>query len=90
MKPATGHTEVKHGYNRRGGRPPLDVDFNGVCGAVQRARNGNGETITAIAARFGVSRGWIHKHVYPALGTHGDGTRDHGSNSQELTEPSSE
>ena len=55
------------GYSRRGGRPGLEVDFEAVCGAVQRARAGSGETITAVAARFGVSRGWIHKWVYPVL-----------------------
>ena len=27
----------------------------------------NGESITEIADRFGVSRGWIHKWVYPVL-----------------------
>ena len=54
-------------YNRRGGRPGLNVDFKAVCDAVTRARNGSGETMTDIAARFQVSRGWLHKHVYPAL-----------------------
>ena len=54
-------------YNRRGGRPGLNVDFRAVCDAVQGARNGPGETMTDIAARFGVSRGWLHKWVYPAL-----------------------
>ena len=38
-----------------------------VCDAVSRAWNGSGETITAVAARFGMSRAWIHKNVYPAL-----------------------
>ena len=56
------------GYQRRGGRPGLDVDFMAVCDAVRKAWAGSGETITDIAARFGVSRGWIHKWVYPALG----------------------
>ncbi len=56
------------GYNHRGGRPRLDVDFVAVCDAVRGAWEGSGETITAIAARFGVSRAWIHKRVYPALG----------------------
>ena len=54
-------------YNRLGGRPPLDVDFKAVCDAVEKARNGSGETITEIAGRFSVSRGWIWKWVYPAL-----------------------
>lgn len=54
-------------YSRLGGRPGLNVDFKAVCAAVLAARNGNGETITDIAAQFGVSRGWIYKHVYPAL-----------------------
>jgi len=51
-----------------GGRLPLDVAFVAVCDAVRRAWEDSGETITEIAARFGVSRGWIHKWVYPALG----------------------
>ena len=54
-------------YNRRGGRPGLDVDFKAVCDAVQRACQGNGESITEVAARFGVSRAWIHKWIYPTL-----------------------
>ena len=54
-------------YSRRGGRPGLNVDFRAVCDAVQGARNGSGETMTDIAGRFGVSRGWLHKWVYPAL-----------------------
>ncbi len=48
-------------------RPGLDIDFEAVCDAVTGARNGSGETMTDIAARFEVSRGWIHKWVYPAL-----------------------
>ena len=55
------------GYSRRGGRPPLDVEIVAVCDAVLEAWNGGGETITEIARRFGVSRGWIHKWVYPIL-----------------------
>ena len=55
------------GYNRRGGRPGLNVDFVAVCDVVRAARKGSGETMTSIALRFGVSRGWLHKHVYPAL-----------------------
>ena len=54
-------------YNRLGGRPGLNVEFKAVCDAVARARNGSGETITDVAVRFGVSRGWIYKHVYPVL-----------------------
>ena len=54
-------------YNRRGGRPGLYVDYRAVYNAVLEAWNGNGETITEIASRFGVSRGWIWKWVYPAL-----------------------
>ena len=57
----------KRKYNRRGGRPSLDVDIVAVCDAVQRAWQGNGESVTEIADRFGVSRGWIHKWVYPVL-----------------------
>ena len=55
------------GYRRCGGRPPLDVDFVAVCDAVLMAWNGSGESITDIALRFGVSRGWIHKWVYPKI-----------------------
>ena len=58
----------RRGYNRRGGRPGLNVDFVAVRDAVQGVWEGSGETITDIAARFGVSRGWIHKWVSPALG----------------------
>ena len=46
----------------------MDVDFVAVCDAIREAWFGSGETVTAIAARFGVSRGWIHKWVYPAIG----------------------
>jgi len=59
------------GYNRLGGRPGLSVDFVAVRDAVLAAWDGSGETITEIAARFGVSRGWIHKWVYPVLGNSG-------------------
>jgi hypothetical protein len=69
--PSTGGFKVEkpgiRHYNRRGGRPGLDIDFEAVCDAVLGARNGSGETMTDIAARFGVSRGWLHKWVYPAL-----------------------
>ena len=56
------------GYRQRGGRPGLNVDFVAVCDAVREAWAGSGETVTSIAARFGVSRGWIHKWVYRAVG----------------------
>ena len=46
----------------------MDVDFVAVCGAIRGDWAGSGETVTSIAARFGVSRGWIHKWVYPAIG----------------------
>lgn len=54
-------------YNRRGGRPGLQVEFRAVYNAVQAARKGNGETMSDIASRFGVSRAWIWKWIYPAL-----------------------
>ena len=54
-------------YRRSGGRPGLDVDFVAVYDAVARARCGSGETMTAIAARFGASGGWLHKWVYPTV-----------------------
>ena len=63
-------------YNRRGGRPRLDVEFMAVCDAVSKAFTGSGETITAIASRFGVSRAWIHKRVYPVLSRREDGQGD--------------
>ena len=56
-------------YNPRGGRPPLDVDFMAVCNAVREAQDGSGESITAVAKRFGVSRVWSHKWIYPVIGT---------------------
>ena len=55
------------GYSRRGGRPGLNADFMSVCDAVRDARKGSGETMTDVAQRFGVSRGWICKWVYPTL-----------------------
>ena len=45
----------------------MDVDFVAVCDAIREAWAGSGETVTSIAARFGVSREWIHKWVYPAV-----------------------
>ena len=68
MKPGKPYIRAEPGYNPRGGRPPLDVDFVAVCDAIRGAWAGSGETVTSIAARFGVSRGWIHKWVYPAIG----------------------
>ncbi len=47
-------------YNRRGGRPKLDVDFAAVHDAVLGAWSGSGETITEVAARFEVSRDWVY------------------------------
>ncbi len=58
---------ASRGNSGRGGRPPLDVDFGAVCDAVLATWNGGGETITEIVRKFGVSRGWIHKWVYPIL-----------------------
>ena len=49
---------VKKGnVSQRGGRRAVG----------KAASQGSGETVTEIAARFGVSRGWIHKWVYPTL-----------------------
>lgn len=62
-----GNGSPRKEYRRRGGRPALNVDFVPVCDAVVGARNGSGETMTDLAARFGVSRGWIHKWIYPTL-----------------------
>ena len=47
------------------GRPPLHVDFGAVWDAVLGVWDGNGETMTDIAEKFGVLRGWLHKWVYP-------------------------
>ena len=52
-----------------------------VCDAVQGAWSGNGDTIVDIAERFGVSRGWIWKWVYPPLGY--GGSRPCGTNAGE-------
>ena len=72
MKPRRPYIRAEPTYNPSGARPPLDVDFVAVCDAIRGTWAGSGETVTAIAARFGVSRGWIHKWVYPAL-QKGDG-----------------
>ena len=58
---------IRQDNQRVGGHPPLDVDFKAVCDAVSRARNGNGEIVTEVAERFGVSRGWIYLRVYKEL-----------------------
>ncbi len=58
----------QRGYIQRGGCPGLNVDFRAVCDAIRGAWAGSGGTVTSVAARFGVSRGWIHKWVYPELG----------------------
>jgi hypothetical protein len=68
MKPRKPYLGPGRAYNPRGGRPPLDVDFVAVCDAIRGVWAGSGETVTSIAARFGVSRGWIHKWVYQAIG----------------------
>ena len=57
----------KRGYSQRGGRPGLNADFMAVCAVVREARMENGETMSDVAGRFGVSRAWLHKWVYPAL-----------------------
>ena len=67
MKLGKPYLRAEPGYNTRGGRPPLDVDFVAVCDAIQGAWAGSGETVTSVAARFRVSRGWIRKWVYPAV-----------------------
>ena len=63
----TGDAPPIRGYRRCGGRPGLKVDFVAVYGAVIEAKNGSGETMTDIAARFGVSRAWLHKWIYPMI-----------------------
>ena len=63
------------GYSQRGGRPGLNVDFRAVCDAGLGAGNGSGETITDVSGRVGVSRGWIHKWVYPVLRAPSNGER---------------
>ena len=58
------------GYRQRGGggRPGLNVDFVAVCDAIRKAWAESGGTVTSVATRFRVSRGWMHKWVYPELG----------------------
>jgi len=68
MKKSNKNNPEKKDYNPAGGRPPLAVDFVAVCDAVRQAIQGSGQTITSIAQRFGVSRGWIHANIYPAIG----------------------
>ena len=53
--------------NQWRGRPGMDVDFAAVCNAVRRVWNGSWETVTDTAERFGVSREWTWKRVYPGL-----------------------
>ena len=55
-------------YNAKGGRPRLNVDLNAITADVKAVLGGSGETITSVAARYRVSRSWIHKNIYPALG----------------------
>ena len=55
-------------YNVKGGRPRLKVDLKAITAAVKAALEGSGETITAIALSHEVSRAWIHRSIYPALG----------------------
>ena len=57
----------KRKYSRCGGRPGLDVDFVAVCDATELVKNGGGGTVADVARKFGISRGWIIKWVYPAL-----------------------
>ena len=59
---------IRQDNQRVGGHPPLDVDFKAVYDAVSRAWNGGGETLTEVAERCGVSRGWIYLRVYKELG----------------------
>ena len=37
--------------------------YDAVTGVIE----GRGGTITGVAERFGVSRGWIHANIYPAI-----------------------
>jgi len=53
MKPRRPYIRAEPGYNPRGGRPPLDVDFVAVCDAIRGAWAGSGETVTSIAVTFG-------------------------------------
>ena len=41
------------------------MDFKAACDAILMVSNSSGEIITDIANQFGVSRGWIHRWVYP-------------------------
>ena len=45
MKPRRPYLRAEPGYNPRGGRPPLDVDFVAVCDAIRGAWAGSGETV---------------------------------------------
>lgn len=59
---------LRHGTKtgRPIGRPPLDVDFVAICDAL-RGRLEERGSIAEVGRRFGVSRGWIYKHVRPFL-----------------------
>ena len=77
-QPETGIIRIYpqlEGISNVGGRPGLNVDFGAVCDAVLGAWNGSGETITDVSGRVGVSRGWIHKWVYPVLRAPSNGER---------------
>ena len=54
------------------GRPPLEIDVIKVCDAL-RGRLRERGAIAEVARRFGVSRGWIHKHVVPLIATENRG-----------------
>ena len=51
MKPGKPYLRAEPGYNPRGGRPPLDVDFVAVCDAIRGAWAGNWPSIAHIQAR---------------------------------------
>ena len=59
----------KHGTKsgKRIGRPAKKVDFATIYDAVYEAKMTGAETLTDVAERFGVSRGWIYDHVIPLL-----------------------
>ena len=48
------------------GRPAADVDFVTICDAL-RGRIGERGAVADAAEEFGVSRGWLYKHVIPVL-----------------------
>ena len=56
------------------GRPRLELDVIKVCDALRGRLHERG-AIAEAAASFGVSRGWVYKHVVPTLIEEGsDGT----------------